>query len=353
LSLRLGSMSFSSLLAFSSLLSANAVVPFSPALRLFGDAIKNGPIAAHTETQVFNHTCGAAPCMITQLHVPSIYPQGGCPWDWEEGVLRFYVDGEASPSIVVTLLQLASVGAGGAQGNSHKDVSPFSSGLFGKNAQTGGVWSTMRIPFQTSIAISLQPPDSCDKTQIFWMIIRGVEAGGITLGDVALPPAAKLVQSKIVGTTYAPDNFITLAAADKSLDGMLLSTFIDATSADPNYLEGCFHIVNGDNTTQFLSSGTEDYFLSASYFDEGVFAGSEAGLTWRGAGGDLSAYKTHQRDVLPFHGGMQFVWRNNEDGRSCPNRWPQASRPSTSPTGLRTGPMNLTSIVYFYAWPAA
>ena len=66
------------------------------------------------------------------------------------------------------------------------------------------------------------------------MIIRGVEAGGITLGDVALPPAAKLVQSKIVGTTYAPDNFITLAAADKSLDGMLLSTFIDATSADPN-----------------------------------------------------------------------------------------------------------------------
>ena len=109
--------------------------------------------------------------------------------------------------------------------------------------------------------------------------------------------------------------------------------------------------MNGDNTTQFLSSGTEDYFLSASYFDEGVFAGSEAGLTWRGAGGDLSAYKTHQRDVLPFHGGMQFVWRNNEDGRSCPNRWPQASRPSTTPTGLRTGPMNLTSIVYFCESP--
>lgn len=171
-------------------------------------------------------------------------------------------------------------------------------------------------------------------------------------------------------------------------------------------MEGCFHIVNGDNTTQFLSSGTEDYFLSASYFDEGVFAGSEAGLTWRGAGGDLSAYKTHQRDVLPFHGGMQFVWRNNEgaspkqpprarpraqtsaisyplrawgptyslramlsphlplprhhrlqfpfaDGQSCPNRWPQASRPRAPGAGLRTGPMNLTSIVYYYAWPAA
>lgn len=168
--------------------------------------------------------------MITQIHVPSIYPQGGCPWDWENGVMRFYIDGEAAPSITVTLLQLASVGAGGAQGNSHKDVSPFSAGLFGKNAQTGGVWSTMRIPFQLSISVSLQPPGTCDKTQIFWMIIRGVESAGVTLGEVELPPTAKLVQSKIVGTTYAPDNFIVLAAADKSLDGMLLSTFIDATS---------------------------------------------------------------------------------------------------------------------------
>jgi hypothetical protein len=144
--------------------------------------------------------------------------------------MRFYIDGEAAPSITVTLLQLASVGAGGAQGNSHKDVSPFSAGLFGKNAQTGGVWSTMRIPFQLSISVSLQPPDTCDKTQIFWMIIRGVESAGVTLGEVELPPTAKLVQSKIVGTTYAPDKFIVLAAADTSLDGMLLSTFIDATS---------------------------------------------------------------------------------------------------------------------------
>ncbi len=59
------------------------------------------------------------------------------------------------------------------------------------------------------------------------------------------------------------------------MDGMLLSTFIDVTSADPNYLEGCFHIVNSDGSVQFLSSGTEDYFLSASYFDEGIFASSQ------------------------------------------------------------------------------
>jgi hypothetical protein len=69
------------------------------------------------------------------------------------------------------------------------------------------------------------------------------------------------------------------------------------------------------------SSGTEDYFLSASYFDEGTFASSQAGLTWKNAvgSGDLSMYKTHTRDLVPFHGGMQYMWRNNENGQSCPN----------------------------------
>ncbi len=37
-----------------------------------------------------------------------------------------------------------------------------------------------------------------------------------------------------------------------------------------------------DGATQplFLSSGAEDYFLSASYFDEGMFKGPNSGLTY-------------------------------------------------------------------------
>ena len=86
------------------------------------------------------------------------------------------------------------------------------------------------------------------------------------------------------------------------------------------------------------SSGTEDYFLSASYFDEGTFASSQAGLTWKNSvgSGDLSMYKTHTRDLLPFHGGMQYMWRNNENGQSCPNHASPArarlrARTSSSP----------------------
>ena len=344
---------------------AAAATPFSSRTRLFGTALKNAPIPAYpAEWEIFNHSCAVPPCVITQLHFPSIYPGGGDPWAWEQGVLRVYVDGDAAaaPSIELTLLQLAGVGAAGAKGDSHSDVSPFSAELFGKNAQTGGVWSTMRIPFQSSVRFTVQQAPSGVHQGLFWAIIRGVEALSITLSDVELPPAARLVQSTITGAVYQPLDFITLAQAPANTDGLLLSVFLDASSSDPNYLEGCFHIVNGDDgAVTWLSSGTEDYFLSASYFDEGVYAGSQAGLTYRGPGGDLSCYKTHMRDLVPFHGGMKYVWRNNEDGASCPNHW--AGTTTTEPptprfvrkggVGSGTGPMNLTSIVFFYAWPSS
>ena len=373
------------LLVAVAMIAALAVaMPFSAAHKLFGYAEKNGrmPPSNTGELLVFNHSCTTAPCVVTQVHVPSIYPGSGCPWDWESGVLRLYIDGEEVPSIVMTLLQLASVGAAGAQGNSHRDISPFAAGhLFGKNAQTGtsiyrcgvsrvparpfacsappvpyalslagGVWTTMRIPFGQSLRVTLQQAAECNSESTYWFIIRGVEGLGVTLGEIDLPPAARLGQAVISNTTFAQNAFIPLASASATDDGMLLYTFIDATSADPNYLEGCFHMTFGDKTEQFLSSGTEDYFLSASYFDEGTFADSQAGYVFAGAGGSKSMYKLHDsRDLIPFHGGMQFVWRNNEDGASCPNHF--ASTPQRRLS--RSGPMTLTSIVFFYHWPAA
>jgi hypothetical protein len=214
--------------------------------------------ASQGEQLVFAHNCTTAPCVITQIHVPSIYPGSGCPWDWESGRLRVYTDGAAAPTLDITLLQMASVGAAGATGRDHKDISPFSAGhLFGKNAETGGVWTTMRIPFATSVRVTLQQALECNSQSTFWFILRGVEGLGVALGEIDLPPTARLVQSFINATTYAPDQFIQLASAPAGTDGMLLYTFIDATSADPNYLEGCFHVTGGDGSTQFLSSGTE------------------------------------------------------------------------------------------------
>ena len=62
--------------------------------------------------------------------------------------------------------------------------------------------------------------------------------------------------------------------------GMLFLTTFSADSASFRYLEACWRL-NIDNfnanKTVMLSSGTEDYFLSAFYFNVGTYHGDEAG----------------------------------------------------------------------------
>ena len=57
---------------------------------------------AGTEVTTFEHACGNPPCCLTQLHCPTAGPAG-----WELAIVRVYVDGEATASINVTLLELA------------------------------------------------------------------------------------------------------------------------------------------------------------------------------------------------------------------------------------------------------
>lgn len=76
-------------------------------------------------------------------------------------------------------------------------------------------------------------------------------------------------------------------------------------SQDFNFLEACVRFTaDGATSPQFLSSGTEDYFLSASYFDEGPFQFSQSGVTYSNGGSAVSMYKTHDsRDYIFWASG--------------------------------------------------
>ena len=262
-------------------------VPFGPANKLFGIAEKNAALPPYgTELRVFNHTCASAPCQLTQIHVPSVYPQGKCVWDWENARLRIYVDGDPTPTLNVTLLQLAFVGAGGATGNAHTDVSPFSAGsLFGKNAQTGGVFSTIRVPFGKTVVVTLEQAPSCTDTngvcvtpstyaqavpppynmrrtdRRYWVIIRGVEALTLRLAELELPKEARLTVAKLENRPIDTLQFVTLASAPAGTDGVLLATFIDVVSATPSYLEGCFRFL-GPNPSDVSNEVVRSRVLS-------------------------------------------------------------------------------------------
>ena len=180
------------------------------------------------------------------------------------------------------LLELASVGHLAATDNgAPSDGSPFGHELFGKQAKSGGVYSTVRIPFSQSIRTTITGYSDCATQMIYWFIIRGVEGLPVQLGDFVLPDQARLSVVRNTNVTLQVQEFITLASAAPNTAGALVNVFFDTMSADPNFLEACVRFYpNGASTPTFLSSGTEDYFLSASYFDEGKFANSQSGLTF-------------------------------------------------------------------------
>eukprot|EP01049_Picozoa_sp_SAG25_P005170 SAG25_NODE_344_length_9418_cov_328.220815_10_plen_607_part_01 len=209
------------------------------------------------------------------------------------------------------------------------DGGPWGEALFGHTASRGGVYSTVRIPFGAHLRATITSPSA---SGTFWFIIRGVEAYPVQIGDVTLPAAARLKVHRINQST-SPLELVTLVSIPRGTAGALLNVKADAESGTYHYLEACMRAtIDGGAEPMFLSSGGEDYFLSAFYFNEGEFKTPESGLTFYDGHGSLSAFKTHDRDPLLFADGLELVWRNGENTTgcgamaSCPNQY-------CSPTG--------------------
>jgi hypothetical protein len=162
-------------------------VKLTTATKTFGHAVKNGALppvnATDAETIIFEHTCVTAPCTINQIHVPSIYPKNKADWAWQNGFIRFYIDGESVASVGLKLLELSWVSEWASP--AHSSLAPGSSGGqydnrglpwgladFGHTASSGGVSSTIRIPFGKSVRVTIQAPPNTFTTSVYWAIIR-------------------------------------------------------------------------------------------------------------------------------------------------------------------------------------
>jgi hypothetical protein len=66
------------------------------------------PTLPHSVLVAVQHECSAAPCVITHIHVPSVVVDKEA-LNWENALLRFYIDGEDQASLNMTLLELGMV----------------------------------------------------------------------------------------------------------------------------------------------------------------------------------------------------------------------------------------------------
>jgi len=90
---------------------------------------------------------------------------------------------------------------------------------------------------------------------------------------------------------------------------------LSVSSGNLNFLEACYHQFSPYNQSwpgTLLSTGTEDFFDSAYYFDGGEFHLPVSGFTHIFEFKNLttwSAYRFHEEDPMLFSNGFKFVWR--------------------------------------------
>lgn len=330
-------------LLLSSAVSVQGQVPVTVNMRSFSSAIKDGKLEANTEKLLYAHNTGEAGVITEQWFT------GRGVMD-ENATIRIYIDGETTASLDFQLLIAHGIGF---TEKTESQYIPWGTRRLG-HAADGGIHNTYRIPFSKSFNVTLTHPTG----GTFWYIIRGVENYPLVVGDLVLLPSTRLRLYKKVNVQLQPLEFITLANITGTA-GYVYQITLVAQSSDLTFLEACMRAkIDGSKDLTWLSSGTEDFFLSAYYFNKGVYHFDNAGLTHLG-NGTVSAYKFFENDPLLFTKSMELMWRCGEvsDGPDgCPS-----SFPPPAPTGGdtfefkdKTSPMykptNVTSYVWVYEY---
>jgi len=277
----------------------------NPDVLHFGDGLSNGEMDSN-EKYMFSHTLYPGQTGIMN-HLWVTY---GASED-QGVIIRYYIDKEQTASIVIEPSLACGVGFYDKQG-------PWGNRWIGKGALDGAWFFNLKIPFTNSVLVTVQHINPNGTYNNFYMIVRGAANVPIVIGDVPIPSYAKL-NLFTVNALFNPLDWITLANVPQGqgIKGFIFLHSLQVLSGNWNFLEGCYHTYtnNQDFPGTLLSTGTEDYFDSAWYFNGGEFHLPVAGFTHQSqSGGNLqwSAYRFHEMDPIIFNDGIQFVWRNGD-----------------------------------------
>lgn len=309
-------------------------IPVQPNMRSFTSAIKNGVQKANVEMLLYEHTEG--PGVVTEQWITGLTVD-------EKTRIRIYIDG---PNVTLDFKLYMAHGIGGGNDIENAYI-PWHTRLMGHTDKGGALYNTFRIPFQKSIKITATSPSD----GFTWYIVRGVENFPVVLGDLQLPPNTRLRLYKNEGILLKKLEFLVLAQIS-GVSGALFMVTVAGNSTNMEYLEGCFRAVI-DGKEMFMSSGTEDLFLSAFYYGSGVYHTNDAGLTGKKNPGFTSMYKFFERDPILFTKSFQLMWRCGEltDGRDgCPSTYPpNPDLPSVHGIDILTDTV-VTTYTWVYEW---
>ena len=272
---------------------------WTPGVKTFSTAQKQVNIlSAEKETVIFERK---GPGCITHMWFGGNWPH------FNQTRVRFYVDGQAAPSIDMEY--------GLGHGIGFDDTAaPWGVRQMGMTGHVGGLYNTFRIPFGKAIRITSQLAPGVRGNPYGWWIIRGAVGLPVQIGGITLPDTARL-------KLYKRTNLLVPRLAEFDLlktnkDGALFLVTMAASSPNLNYMEGCMRgYFAGSKEPELLSSGLEDYFCGTYYFASGMYHTPVGGLTHNakiGGSHQFSAYRFHDTDPIFFRKGFRLTGRCGE-----------------------------------------
>ena len=312
-----------------------------------------GVALSKTETVVFEHRI--KPGQPTQYALMNHFWSTCTPAAEATLLVRYYVDGETTPSIEFEPPLAVGVGF-------DDSAAPWGTKWFGIGAGKGQgqAWfHNFKIPFQNSVRVTVQATTTPEAGG-FYIILRGglFDTDQLKIGDVALPPNARLRLEKYAGP-LKPLEVLDVANIPTGNSGLLFMSTLAVNNSGVgslNFLEGCFHMYDPP-TQQFpgtlLSTGTEDYYDSGWYFNAGEFRMPVSGFTHIKVEKNLtewSAYRFHEQDPVRFRDGFRFTWRCGDEVSKEPGVGKCYTQSGGNIVGSPTCDW-VQSYAWVYVWP--
>jgi len=230
---------------------------------------------------------------------------GGNWRNYDELIIRVYVDGEVKASIEMGLFLGHGIG-------NKNDSAPWGTRRIGKTGSPSGIYNNYRIPFGKNVKMTAQLPAGSKGKHRFWFIVRGSENIPVEFAGIRLPDVARLKLYKLENYTASSMEEFDICNTQKT--GMLYQVTVAAKSETLTYLECLVRAyIGGSEKPLLLASGLEDYFLGTYYFNKGKYYTDVAGLTHINAeAGSFSAYRFHEDDPVFYKNGLRLTLRCGE-----------------------------------------
>eukprot|EP01079_Euglenida_sp_SAG-EU17-18_P003844 gene3844-4229_t len=260
---------FAGALSVTAVASINGHTPRSVPLgaaetvRTFGTGKSAFQLGGGSETTIFDYNVSSTATSAALTHFWITGRESPRPSGIDNATIRIYVDSELAPSIEFLPPMACGVGFDDMQ-------APWGTALIGHGATDGAWYLNFKIPFGSRVVVTAQ---AAGDPVAAYIIVRGAENIPLQVGALTLPIGARLRLQKIVNKLYQPVDWVPVVDVPSG-GGMVLMHTLAVRSSNKNFLEGCYHFYETTNTSfpgVVLSTGTEDYFDSAYYFDAGQF----------------------------------------------------------------------------------